>query len=194
MKRVALLAAVVFLATSCAGTKLSSVWKNPDFHQSPRKIVVVSMVWDPKNRQRLDETFVRQMKARGLDAVPGYTILPEPKLPEKAVVAARIKETGADTLLFGKLVDKESSLHYVQEPGHYNPDYHGTWSSYYDAGYPTAVEREYAIAEVKLYDVASEQLIWSAVSKTKMSNATQDAIEAYVTRILDALKQDQVIP
>lgn len=194
MKRIALLAAVAFLATSCAGTKLSSVWKNPDYHQSPRKIVVVSMVWDPRNRQRLDEAFARELKRRGLDAVAGYTILPEPRVPEKAVVAARIKETGADTLLFGKLVDRESSLHYVQDPAHYNPDYHEDWTTYFGMGYPTAVESDYAIAEVKLYDVASEKLIWSAVSKTKLSNATQDVVEAYVTRILEALKKDGVIP
>ena len=60
MKSVALLAAVLLLAMSCAGTKLSSVWKDPAYHKSPRKIVVLSMVWDPKNRQRIDEAFVRE--------------------------------------------------------------------------------------------------------------------------------------
>jgi hypothetical protein len=191
---VVLWAAVAWLVASCAGTKLSSVWKDPAYQKTPRKIVVLSLVWDPNNRKRVDQVFVRQIKARGLDAVAGYEIVPESPLPERATIAARVKETEADTLLFAKLMDKESSLRYVQEAGHYEGNVYNTWPDYYGAGYVTAVDPEYAIVEVKLFDVETEQLIWSAMTKTQIRSDRQASIEAYAAGILDALHKERLIP
>lgn len=185
---------ILLLNAACAGTKLTSVWKDPAYQKTPRKIVVLSLVWDPNNRKRVDQVFVRQIKARGLDAIAGYEIVPEPKLPERATIAARVKETGADTLLFAKLMDKESSLRYVQEAGHYEGNVYNTWPDYYGAGYVTAVDPEYAIVEVKLFDVETEQIIWSAMTKTEIRSDRQASIEAYATGILDALHKERLIP
>jgi hypothetical protein len=142
----------------------------------------------------MDEAFVRQFKARGLDALPGFTLVPEEKLPDKEILVSRVKETGADTLLFAKLLDKTSTLRYTQEADSYDPTYHMAWPAYYGAGYATAVDPEYAIAEVKLFDVETERLIWSALSRTEVRSDRQATIEAYATDILDALAKERLIP
>jgi hypothetical protein len=192
---VVLLLAVSLLGTACGGTKLTSVWKDDAYHQTPRKIVAVSMLWNPKNRPRLEDEFVRQLKARGVAAVPGHEIIPEEKPPGKDVVAARLKEAGADTLLLMRLLDKTASLRYTQDPASYHvPEYYGTWPSYYGGGYPMAQEAEYAVAEVNLYDVETEKLIWAAISQTKMQTNRRAVMESYVTDILDALREQGVLP
>jgi len=192
---VLVLLTVSLLATACAKTTLQSVWKDDAYHKTPHKIVVLSMLWNPKNRPRLEDEFVRQLKARGLDAVPGHEILPEEKPPDKDVVAARLKEAGADTLLLMRLVDKTASLRYSQAPTAYHaPEYYGTWPTYYGGGYPMAQEAEYAIAEVTLYDVETEKLIWTATSETQIQSDKRALMESYVTDILDALRKQQVLP
>ena len=194
-RSIVLLLAVSLLAGACAGTKLTAVWKDDAYHQTPHKIVAVSMLWNPKNRPRLEDEFVRQLKARGVDAVPGHEILPEEKPPEKDVVAARLKEAEADTLLLMRLVDKTASLRYTQDPVSYRvPEYYGTWPAYYGGGYPMAQEAEYAVAEVNLYDVETERLIWAAISQTKMQTNRRAVMESYVTSILDALRKEGVLP
>jgi hypothetical protein len=194
MRSVALVAVVALLATACAGTKLTSTWKSPAYQNSPRKILVVSMVWDPENRKRLDEAFVRQFKARGLEAMPGYSLFPEPRFPDKEVAAARIKETGADTVLIVKLLDKSSNLRYVQGADYYDPGYYRDWPDYYGAGYATAVDPEYAIAEAKLFDVDSRKVIWSALSKTEIQNDRRATFESYTTAIFKALTKEKLVP
>jgi hypothetical protein len=192
---IVLLLAVSLLATACARTTLQSVWKDDAYHKAPKKIVVLSMLWNPKNRPRLEDEFVRQLKARGVDAVPGHQIVPEEKPPDKDTVAARLKEAGADTLLLMRLTDKTASLRYTQETASYHlPEYYGTWPAYYGGGYPMAQEAEYAIAEVTLYDVETEKLIWAATSETRLQSDKRALMESYVTDILDALRKEQLLP
>ncbi|MEW6683165.1 MAG: hypothetical protein AB1451_09635 [Nitrospirota bacterium] len=190
-----LLVTVSLLATACAGTTLTSVWKDDAYHKTPHKIVVLSMLWNPKNRPRLEDEFVRQLKARGLDAVPGHQIVPEEKPPDKEVMAARLKEAGADTLLLTRLVDKTASLRYSQDPAASRlPEYYGTWPAYYGGGYPMAQEAEYAVAEVNLYDVETEKLIWAAVTQTKLQTDRHALMESYVADVLEALQKQRVLP
>lgn len=192
---ITLLSAVSLLATACAGTTLTSVWKDDAYHKTPHKIVVLSMLWNPKNRPRLEDEFVRQLTARGLDAVPGHQIVPEEKPPDKEVMAARLKEAGADTLLLTRLVDKTASLRYSQDPAAYRlPEYYGTWPAYYGGGYPMAQEAEYAVAEVNLYDVETERLIWAAVTQTKLQTDRRALMESYVADVLEALQKQRVLP
>jgi hypothetical protein len=186
--------AVALFATACASTKLTSTWKDPEYKKSPKKILVVTMVWDPKNRQRFDEGLVRKFKARGLDAVAGYDLFPEPRLPEKDVAAPRVRETGADTVLIVKLLDKTSTLRYAQGTDYYDPGMYRDWPAYYGAGYPTAVDPEYAVAEAKLFDVETERLIWGALTTTKIQNDRQATFESYSTVIFDALTKERLIP
>ncbi|MFZ5875880.1 MAG: hypothetical protein ACOYXU_05665 [Nitrospirota bacterium] len=194
MRPVALAAAVALLATACAGTKLTSTWKDPEYHKQPKKILVVTMVWDPKNRQRFDESLVRLFKARGLDAVAGYDLFPEPRLPEKDVAAPRVRDTGADTVLLVKLLDKTSNLRYLQGTDYYDPGMYRDWPAYYGAGYATGVDPEYAIAEAKLFDVETERLIWGALSQTTIQNDRQATFESYTTALFDELTKERLIP
>lgn len=192
---VTLLMTASLVATACARTKLTAVWKDEAYEKTPRKIVVLSMLWNPKNRPRLEDEFVRQLKARGFDAIPGHQIVPEEKPPGKDVVAARLKEAGSDTLLLIRLVDKTASLRYTQDPASSRlPEYYGTWPAYYGVGYPMAQETEYAVAEVAVYDVDTEKLIWTAMSQTKMQTDRRALMESYVTDVLDELRKEQLLP
>ena len=190
-----LLTAGSLLATACAKTTLTSVWTDDTYHKTLQKIVVITMLWNPKNRPRLEDEFVRQLKARGVDAVPGYKVVPEEKPPDKAVVAARLKESGADGLLLARLIDKNAGLRYTQDPAAYSlPQYYSTWPTYYGGGYPMAQEAEFAVAEVALYDVDTEKLIWTAMSQTQLQNDRRALMESYVTYILDSLRKQRLLP
>jgi hypothetical protein len=196
------LLAASLLATSCASTKLTSVWKDPDYQNTPRKILVLGMLQKPENRRLIEDTFVQQLKAGGVDAVAGYTILPDEKLAEKEVIAAQLKKVGADALFLTRVVDRRTDLNYVPAAGHHRPGYpayYNSWGGYYSHGYDTIyqpaymTEDEYAIAEANLYDVATDKLIWSAASETLIRSDQRDLIENYVSVIMKSLRKQQVI-
>jgi len=189
--RVALLIVVAMVATSCGGTTLTSVWKDKAYQKRPQHILVMGLVWNPANRKVLEDEFVRQLKADGVNAAAGYTVFPEDKPPSKDAVAAKLKENGSDTLLLAKVVDRETSGRYVEEAS--SIGMRGGWADYYGGGYVTQTEQTYVFVQVKLFDVETEKPIWSATSETAVRSDTRSEIKAYVARILKALQKEKLI-
>ena len=185
------LVATAVLATSCGGTTLTSVWKDKAYQKKPQNILVMGLVWNPANRKFLEDEFVRQLKASGLNAVAGYTVFPEDKPPSKDVVAAKLKEIGTDALLLAKVVDQETNARYLEETS--SVGMRGGWADYYGGGYVTSGEQTYVFVEIKLFDVETEKPIWSAASKTAVRSDTRSEIRDYVAKILKALRKEKLI-
>lgn len=86
-------------------------------------------------------------------------------------------------------------------PGMYQPTpYYRTWPEYYNRGY-TAVytpsyttEEKFVLAEANLYDVATEKLIWSAETETKIGGKSEKTIKAYVAVIMEELRKQRLVP
>jgi len=113
----------LLLLPSCATTKLTSLWRDETYRDHPRKILVIGMLKTPANQRILEDEMVRQLKARGTDAVASYTVLPEQVQANKETITAKMNELGADAVLISRLMDKKSVTTYV--PG--KPPAHGLW-------------------------------------------------------------------
>jgi len=196
------LLAASLLATACASTTLTSVWKDPEYQKMPRKVLVLGMLEKPANRRLIEDTFVLQLKAGGIDAVAGYTVLPGEKLPDKEVIAGQLKEMRADALFLMRVVDKKIKMNYARTTGNDMPGYppyYDSWRGYYSRGYETVqqpaymTEEEYAIAEANLYDVATEKLIWSAASETLIRSDDKALISSYVSGVIKSLRKQKLI-
>ena len=111
----------------------------------------------------------------------------------KDVAIAKIKATGADTVLVSRLVDRKTVETYVA--GAPSPSYYNSWGNYYGYVYGPSyvIEDEYAYLESNLYQVASEKLAWSARSETWMAASNQDLITSFIKVIIDKLASDKVI-
>ncbi len=172
--------------TACAMTNITSRWKDPSYHGQPRKIMVIGVAKRPALKRIFEDEFVRQLKLRGTDAVASYTLMPDTKQGDHTVIAAQMKEHGADAVLISRLVSKKTETTYI--PGHFNerPAYYGSWRDYYAYGSQVTytpgytVEDEYALMETNLYNAANDKLIWSAASESMMLGSDHHQITTYI--------------
>jgi hypothetical protein len=190
---------MVMLITACATTKLTSAWKDPSYQGQPRKIMVIGVAKKPLNKRIFEDEFVRQLKACGINAVAGYTVMPDEKQGDHAVIAAMMKEQGADAVLISRLASKKTVHIHVPGSVYYPPNYYGNWRDYYGYGSQAVytpgytAEDEYALMEANLYDAGNDKLIWSAASETEILGSDQDQISSYISVMVNAMADQQLL-
>jgi len=191
---------LAILATACATTRLTSVWKDPSYQGVPHKILVIGVAKKQVNKRIFEDEVVKQLKARGTDAVAGYTIMGDKKQSDHTVVAAAMQKQGADAVLISRMVSKKTVEFYVPGSVTYPPDNYRHWREYYGYGYQTIytpgymAEDEFAVAETNLYDTRSEKLIWSAASETEIQGSDQKLIKSYIGTMVKALAEEKLLP
>jgi len=186
----------LFVFTSCATTPLTAGWRGESYTGPVKKMVVISVSNKPVIRNLFEDECVRELKARGTDAVASYTVLPIDQLANKEAVQSKVRELGADAVLMTRLVDTKSVQTYVPGQVYVMPNYYYGWSGYYGNVFATpgyTVQDEYAFLETNVYDVKTEQLIWSARSETWMSDNDQDTIKSFIGVIIARLSADKII-
>ena len=181
------------LATSCATTELTSVWKDPSYQSRPSKVMVIGVAKNPIYRRLFEDEFVRQLKERGTDAISSYTVLSDAQQDDQAAIAEKVKELGTDSVLITRLVSKKTVQFYVPGTAYYPPPYYGTWPDYYGYGYrylysPGYVaEDQYAVIETNLYETGSDKLVWAATSETVINKTDQELIKSYIGIMVNSM-------
>ena len=100
---------LVFLsleASSYAQTVLTDVWKDKEYRGPVKKIAVFWIAQDRARRILSEDAFISQLKARGMDAMPVYVVIPPDKMVGSETALAKISSLGADGILTVRLVDK----------------------------------------------------------------------------------------
>ncbi|OGS46603.1 MAG: hypothetical protein A2539_08825 [Elusimicrobia bacterium RIFOXYD2_FULL_34_15] len=190
---------IILLITGCATTKISSVWKDQTYQDMPRKIMIIGIAKKPANKRTLEDEFVKQINLQGTDAVVSYNILPEDKDGNKEIIAAKMKELGADAVLITRIASRETV--YTNHAGspYSPPTYYGTWTDYYEYGRnnlysPGYVEEtKYALMETNIYDAGNNKMIWSASSATEISGTDQKFIQSYVSYIVKNMVEQKLL-
>ena len=190
---------IAMFIPACATTTLTSAWKDPSYHGQPRKIMVIGVAKKPLNKRIFEDEFVKQLKARGTNAVASYTVMPDEKQGDNAVIAAKMKEQGADAVLISRLASKKTVHTYVPGSAYYPPPYYGNWHDYYGYGSQTmytpgyTAEDEYALMETNLYDAGNAKLIWSAASETEILGSDQNQIISYIGVMVKAMADQKLL-
>lgn len=179
----------LFLLSACATTTTTNVWRDQTY-QGPVKKVLVMGISQKKGIQRFfEDEFFRQLKQRGTDAVAGYSILPYDEKMDKAFVSTKAREIGADAVLVTRPLGRKTERAYM--PG--SP--YNRWGGYYGHAYSPGyvVEDEYVYLETNLFDVATENLIWSAESETVILASDQELIKEFISTMIAKLASDKLI-
>jgi hypothetical protein len=190
---------VPMLIAACAMTRITSVWKDAAYTGQPRKIMVIRIAKDASDRTFAEDEFVRQLKARGTEAVASHTVMPEGKQADHAVMAAKLKEQGADAVLISRLASKKTVHTYHPGGVPSFPAPYGTWGDYYGFGYQAmysagyVAEDDYAIMEANLYDAGSDDQIWSAASETEIRGSDRNQIRSYIGAMVKAMAEQGLL-
>ena len=195
----------LFILTSCATTKLNSVWRDDNYSGKIKRVLVVGVIKRPALRRFFEQEFVQQLKARGTDAVAGFTVLPPDEEVDKNLIASKLKELDADGVLITSLVDMKTIETYIPgevyyEHAYYAPPVHyREWDSYYSRSYRAfykpgyTVKDEVVIMETNLYEAGSEKLVWSALSETFVEGSSNDLTRSFVQVMIKDLSEKNLL-
>jgi hypothetical protein len=190
---------VAALVTACATTQVSAIWKDPSYQARPARIMVIGVAKNPLNRRLFEDEFVRQLKARGTEAIASYNVLPDKQQDDQAAIAAKVKELEADTVLVTRLVSKKTVKVYVPGTVYYPPPYYYTWPDYYGYSFryiysPAYItENEYAVIETNLYETGNDKLVWAASSETLISDSNKSLIKSYIGIMVSTMAEQGLL-
>ena len=206
MKKIAIAFLVVCAACSPA-TQITGSWKNPN--QKGKRfntIMVTALSQDLGARQTVENNLADALSLHGVKTLKGIESIPpeftDDKNPDKEELLKRIRKTGADGILTVTLLNKETENRYVPGTYGYAPvtrfRYYGRFSGYYTNWYPTVIspdyyeETEIYFIETNLYDAKTEDLIWSAQSKTYNPSSLAAFSKEFADIVVNKMKKDGV--
>lgn len=195
----ALLMSVLLLATACATTQLTSVWKDPDYQKRPVRFMIISVDNNPVTRKFFEDEFAGQIRARGTEAVASYTVLAEDHQEDPAAIAEQVAALGADAVLVTRLMSKNMERGKAPKTL-YNPvPYSPKWQDYYGHDnrsiYPPGIIAGGGVAdmETRMYEAEEVKMVWSASSETEIGGSYQQHIKAYIESIMKAMAKQGLL-
>jgi hypothetical protein len=187
-RRAFLVAGAAALLAACApSTTIVNQWDSPDPGPALKRILVVGVIRDVSVRRTFEDEMVAALRARGVQAEPAYRYAPQDgPLPREALEAA-VRESGATGVLTTRVVKVEQQATVVPPPAPmWGPPYGfygwygGAWGPAFAYPYAPAqvVVSDNVYAEVRLFRVAGDALVWAATTKTfSPSNPRQDSAQ-----------------
>jgi hypothetical protein len=212
MKKEVLFTLVIlaFVFAACSPTKESTgIWINKEkiVGKSFSKVFIVVMSADIQARSLVENDLATRAKNRGyqvvksIDAVP--PTLSDPKLPAKDEVLAKVKETGCDAVFVASLLRKEEAVHYTPGTTAYSVvpyySYYGYIGGYYNHYAPTVSTPGYYSKEKdffmqsNLYDVASQEIMWSVQSEIFNPSSLEKFSKAYTSGLIKQLESEKLL-
>jgi hypothetical protein len=192
-----LLSCILLLTTSCATTKVINTWKDDSQTEKFTTIFVFGLAKIPVYRSFLERQLVDFLKDADVDAHTTYDLFPDIESIDKAEAAAVIKNKGGDGVIVVRLIDKKEEKvirggKNVWVGGGAVQD-GGDWYSYYEtvSGPDFIIDNKMAIIETVIFNVETEKLVWSAMTKTT-ETSTPNAIKSYRKAIGNQLKSSRL--
>ena len=196
--------AVLLLLSACTSTKLVQSWQEPSFAgPAVQKVLVMGLFHDPLDRRFFEDEFAAKFSASGVQAVPSYTLIPNPEdFDEQKEVAAAVKQAGVDAVMITELkaVDKEEKyvpprVEYATGPSMYVGGFYGHYYRSYQTVYRPGYKKLDTIARVEtsLYTTADNKLIWAAKTESMNPDSAKKAIRETAQTLIKDMKQRGIL-
>jgi len=190
------------ILAACATTEIKSVWSDGSYKGGPLlKILVMGLAKDQTIKRLYEDEFVSQLKAHGVQAIPGYSVIPQEKMGDENYISEKSKELGIDATLVTRLVDKKTIQTYYPSQMFYTPaPYYRGWHGYYRSSYDYMVSPGYiatdeaVVLETNIYSTQSNQLIWSALSETFIEGDSKSIIYSLVQKLIQDMAAKDLLP
>ena len=185
--KLALAIVVAALMGACGKTQVLDTWTDSAVKPAPMKrIVVVGLSGDDVTRHLFEDTFSKELKSRGNDAVAGHTTLPKGLEANPDSALAAVRRAGFDGILTARSLGVHTEETETMGAQYYIPDsgYMG-WNGYYgDVSATTYTTREEkAMVETHLYQTSTGKLVWGARSSTTSSGKLTESMKDYARSV-----------
>ncbi len=189
------LATVVAAAAAVsAAITFTSTWKSPDAGSvsfAGKKVAALVISQDDSLRVAGEESLVRELSARGMQAVATYRIAPKEELQRAETAKPWFEKSNVEGVVAVRPVSAEKRQTYT--PGTWVNPYYSTLWGYYGYGWgnvyvPGSVHEEtVVVVETTIYSVPRNQLLWAAVSETRNPRELGKFVEELVKQSVEEL-------
>jgi hypothetical protein len=193
-----LIFSIALIAGCSQSNKIYDSWKNPDATKESlkfKKVVVFAHVMKTATRKAIEDQIAGRLV--NTIAVPSYKVVNDDDIGKLDVVKAKLVEQGFDGALVLRLVDVEKRESY--SPGIY-PSYYYSFGGYYNYsfGYMYDYGGSYrtdqiVTAEVNIFSIAADKLIWSGQTMTMNPNNVEETITELSESVKNALINDGLL-
>jgi hypothetical protein len=189
---------VCLVLAACASTKLVNQWSNPAYTAlSIKKVMVIGVARQSSIRRSFEDEFVNQLKAVGVDAVPGYQYIQEEGQVGEERLRQAVAQAKTDAVIITRLVKREEKTQVT--PGFYQPPaglgfygwYSAGWVGYYEP--PRVYQYDVYTSETSLYDTVKNQVVWTGTAETTAPGDIDKEIKNYAEIMIRALKEKKLI-
>jgi len=206
MKRFAklfgLLTLMLLVSASCSKTNLVSSWKDTAYGGGYLESILLVMVTDNvDNRRVFEETFVKAFTGRGVEAVSSLSVIPDGNNIDDAVIIKEASTRGMKAICVSNLVSVGDKVIYRHSPTAHSSGTPGLSLFSYDyqhlqdyanhTGYHE--RRKYVKLESRIYETATEKVIWSMSSETIDPQSVNKAIQSLSRAVMKNLKRHGLI-
>lgn len=183
---------------SCTTAKPIMEWKDPGYSGGPfDNILIVGMSNQETVRRTFENLFVDRLQKVNVQATASFAVMPAEARPSEENIRKVISDIKFDSVLVTHLVAVEAEDIY-HPPAYRMAPYGGFYGYYryvggyvYEPGYYT--RHEQFRLETNLYDVKTEQLVWSMQSETVNPSSEKALFEAKIKTVVDHLKKQNLI-
>lgn len=192
MKPILMALATALVAASCVTTKITSHWKSPE-HPSilAKRILVMAIVRrdDRSVRETMERHLTGDLRSKGYDAVSAWDVF-GPKAFEhmsEDEALASLRSNGYDAVLTIVLLNKDRERSYYPGSFYFSPFiyyYNNFWgyqammmNRVYQPGYYVTSTRYFW--ESNLYDMKSQQLVYSVQTRSFEPSSTESMAHEY---------------
>lgn len=188
--------AVAAAVTLSAAIKFTSTFKSMDagaVNFAGKKIAALVISNDDSLRVAGEESLVRELNARGMQAVATYRIAPKEELRRAETARPWFEKAGVEGVVAVRPVSAETQQTY--SPGTWVSANYGTLWGYYGYGWstvfiPGGVQRETkVVVESTIYSVPRNQLLWAAVTETTNPRDLRGFVEELVKRSVEEMQK-----
>lgn len=199
---------IMLMIAGCSSTVVTGSWKDPNFNGQVKKVYVIGIAKQETTRRIFEDEFRNQLATYGVTGLSSYSDLPTSDKVDKEVIAAKVRDNGADSVLLARAIGKRTEE--VVNPGRvtsidygprgYYPDpYYRNYGNYYarsrDIVYQPATVSQFEVVtiEANLYNAANAELIWSAQLETIVEDNLGKLLADFIETVTKDLKAKGLI-
>lgn len=200
----AFIAALVALSlvAACGPSRLLQQQTNPEYTGKKfKRVLVIGVTTDDLARRVFEDDAVAKLRARGIDGVPGYTLMPKPGNIDEPTLRSLIAKSGADGVLITRVtaVDTETfktggaTVAMGVGWGGFYSYYTTVWQTVYVPS-QTVDSLKSVVSETRLFDGRNGNLAWMGMVTTVDRGGTLGAgLTQYTDVVFDAMTTAGVI-
>ena len=178
---------------ACATTSVMNQWKDPNFRGPPAtRVVVAGIARSETTRRVFEDTFVQQLNAAGLQALPAYTQVQAGE-DGRVKLSDFVKTSGAEAVFVTRVQRVQQKFNV--SPG-YAPVGYGGFYGWYGTAWaatPTVTQYEVVTLETTVWDTRSEKVVWGATTERVASQDIPEVTRQLAQTLIPRLKADGVL-